>query len=134
MLQTSKSSSLGREVADIEVNCFLLRCLIRNILFIPPSFSDHTVPKSYTMKVFMIILHALAWKDNAIVHISQTIAWGGGCNLTSKWLLDLLWSCSSIHHKIIPDFQCLSFSGTNSALLLSCQASYSLYVHSPLSN
>lgn len=64
---------------------------------------------------------ALTWKDNAIVHVSQAIA--KGSNPSYEWLLYLPWCwspCSSAHRKFLPNFQYLSFYGTNSAPSLSC--------------
>lgn len=43
-----------------------------------PSLSEHPSPDSYIMKAFRNLLDtfcfSLAWKDNAIVHMSQAIA------------------------------------------------------------
>lgn len=49
MLEASQSNWLEREAAGIEVDCFLPRCLIKNISI--PS-SDQALPNYYTRKVF----------------------------------------------------------------------------------
>nr|KAF6310666.1 hypothetical protein mMyoMyo1_008730 [Myotis myotis] len=64
----------------------------------------------------------MTWKYNAIVHISQAAA---------KWVIQPPNDCWTCHDtgdpvvllvtKLLPDCQCLTFSGTNSASLFSCQ-------------
>lgn len=89
----SSSNWLGRELTDIDADCFLLRCWIKDISFHPLSLSDHPFPNSHTMKLFMILLVSfslsLAWKDKPIVCLFQAIA--RVSNATSEQLLGLSW-------------------------------------------
>lgn len=63
----------------------------RVCLSILPSLSDRPFPNSHAVKVFMILaVHlfcfALAWKDNATVHISKAIAKRAKSNLKDSEL------------------------------------------------
>lgn len=99
MVETSKSSWLG---ADIEVNCFLLRHQIKNISLL-----------MCTLRMSLILWSTfcldLTWKPNAIVHISQTLQRG-----ISNLQRTVGFATIPLCHKLLPDFQYLSFSGTNS--------------------
>lgn len=66
------------------------------------------------LRLFTFCL-ALAWKNNIIVHTSQATAEEG--TPTSTWLLDLPQWCWPCPHKLLPDFQCLHFSGQSDSFL-----------------
>lgn len=77
------------------------------------------------MVVFISLLSTFCldqiWTDNAIVHISQAAAKGLSQLASNNWI------CQNIGDPVVfclsqtSDFQCLSFSGTNSAPSILCQ-------------
>lgn len=67
MLETSKTHCQGREVATLQVDCFLPRCWIKSSFF-----------KHKTLSPSLSFLYsALVWEDNAIIPVSQAIAGAG---------------------------------------------------------
>lgn len=102
-----------KKVANIWVDHFPPRCQIKNVSF---HFFFHLwqfFPVSYTWESTLCL--AQAWK----VRASQTTAKVG--NLASKQLLDLpwyWWFYNFAHPKLLPDFQCISFSVDNLAFFI----------------
>lgn len=85
MMETYKSNWLGREVADIEVDCFLPGHWIKTSYFNTKPF----------FLPFLSFTLTLAWKDNTIIQISEIIA----KREVGKLCLSYFWIC---HKKFLP--------------------------------
>lgn len=128
-LETSQWNWLGSEVADIEVDCFCPRSQVKNISFHFSSPLLTLFSWVFTMMVFLsLFIHvfALIWPgqimplftylrplQRALANLQTMVGFAK--------ILVTLWSFAC--HKLLPDFQCLSFSGTKSAPSILCQIS-----------
>lgn len=116
MLGTSKSNWLGKEVINMEADCFLLRCLLNNVSFY---FSF--------LRPFISLLHNEglydSWPPFILLCPTNLMLLFSYLRQLQKRVIQPpknCWICYKIehpvvfpsHHKCLPVFQCLSFSGT----------------------
>lgn len=106
MMEASKSNWLGREVADIEVDCFLPRHWIKTSYFNTKPF----------FLPFLSFTLTLAWKDNTIIQISEIIAKRG----VGKLCLSYFWICHKKFLSIHEQYHLSSGSGLYSNRIYLC--------------